>query len=165
MSTGLAFRVWLLLAILIVAGWAARASGGTIMALNAQDPYSFWLHGSGIMDLGTGTVQVNSSASPAAYFQGSFVTLIAGAVNVVGGYQVTGTPTLPSAINASQPSVSDPLAGLAEPVVPPFATYPSQPQITGVGDFSPGYYPNGLVTHSGDNIVLHPGVYILDNGF
>jgi hypothetical protein len=164
MSAGLAFYRWVLIAVVAVACWATCASGGTIFALNPQVSLSFWLHGSGTLDVGAGTVQVNSSASQAALFQGSLTTFNARAVNIVGGYRVIGSPTLPP-IHVGQPSVPDPLANVPAPTVPPQATYPNKTQITGVGDFYSGYYPNGIRLTSGTNAYLHPGVYVIDNGW
>jgi hypothetical protein len=152
----------MLIALLIVAGWAPRASSGAIIALNPEDPNSLYLSGLVTLDAGTGSVQVNSSSSSAAVFQGKFVSLIAGEVNVVGGVRVLGTPALSAEINLNQPWVPDPLAGLPAPAV---GSPVGPPRISGSGTFQPGYYPQGLGLFLDNNVTLMPGVYILDNGF
>src|SRR5688500_1608076 len=103
MSTHRAFHRWMLIAAVIVAGWPARVSGEAIIALNAHDPLSFYVHGDPTLDVGTGTVQVNSDASIAALFQGTSVTVIAGAINIVGGHLERGSVTVPQNINDGQP--------------------------------------------------------------
>ena len=163
MSTGSALLRWILIAIVIVAGYAARTGSAatTVIALNPQDSHSFYLYGDATLDVGTGSVQVNSNANTAAFFQGSKVKFVAGEVNVVGDYDVSLGPPLSMDINVGRPFLSDPLANLpAPPAGPPAAT-----KITGSGTFYPGYYPQGLaLSSSSNNITLMPGVYVLDNG-
>jgi hypothetical protein len=163
MSTRLAFHRWVLIAVMIVAGCAVRASSGgtTIIALNRQDPNSFFLHGEATLDAGTSSVQVNSNANPAALFQGSYIDFIAGEVNVVGSYDERGAPRISMPIHEGQPYLPDPLANLP---APSFGS-PTGTKITGSGTFYPGYYPQGLELQSGNNITLMPGMYVLDNGF
>ena len=146
----------------------AFAIGGpaknSVIALNTNDPKSFYIAGNGYMDLGDGAAQVDSSNNAGAVFQGTSLTFIAGQANMVGAWDEKGNPRLNSVdLQKNQPYVADPLAGLAE-FVPGSPMTP--PKITGAQHtYNPGYYPKGLsIINSGDNVVLNPGVYILENG-
>ena len=162
MSTvGSASYRWVLIA--LVAGSTPLAGGAEIVALSSSSPQSLYLYGSATLDVGSGSVQVNSSSAAGLTIQGSLVSLIAGRVNVVGsGYQTSGRPTISSDIHVFQPAVSDPLTILPAPFVGP-AVGPDK--ITGTGTFQPGYYPQGLELVTGNDVTLAPGVYVLDNGF
>src|SRR5688500_1492897 len=163
MSSGSAARYWMLIAVLIGAGWAARVDGGytSVLALNDRDPDSFYMFGHGYLDIGPDSVQANSNASRAAFFQGTHLALIAGAVNVVGGYDTSGSPPLSTQIKVGRPYLFDPLGNLPSPEV----GEPTGDKITGSGTFYPGYYSDGLKLFSGNNVTLMPGLYVLDNGF
>lgn len=152
----------------------AIAEGGPahsdIIALNADDPMSFYIYGDAYLNVGNGegSVQVNSSDTTnnvgASLIQGTNVQFLAGEVNIVGAQYERGKPSLPET-NEGEPYEQDPLRFLPEPEVPETATYPATPMITGVTEFHPGYYPGGIDLKAGDNVFLHPGVYILDTGF
>ena len=162
MSASFTFRGWVLVAIVLVASWAPRTSTAGIIALNPQDHLSFYLHGLVRVDVGDGSVHVNSSSYRAAFFQGTGVKLTAGAVNLVGQYETGGRPLLSTPIHTEQPAVPDPLAWLPAPEAGPPV---GPPTITGTGTFQPGYYPQGLHLAEGNDVTLTPGVYVLDNGF
>ena len=145
-----------------------------IIALNAHEPHAFYLYGDAYLNVGDGegSVQVNSDNTQSnvggSLVQGTKVQFLAGELHVVGTNEERGKPNLPD-IYEYEPIVTDPLANLAEPEVPDTATYPTTPLITGNGsvltEFHPGYYPQGLEMNAGNNVFLHPGVYVLDNGF
>ena len=136
-------------------------SYASIIALDPNAPQAFYLHGSPTLDVGTGSVQVDSNSSSAALIQGTSVAFIAGEADIVGQYQAKGKPGLPQ-MNEFQPTVADPLAQLPAPAV---GTPMSPSSISGTRTFNPGYYPQGLNLNAGDNVTLTPGVYVLDNGF
>ena len=163
MSTaGFPCNLWVLIALLL-AGFTPQASGAAITALNPSSPQSLYLYGSATLDVGAGSVQVNSTNDAGLTIQGSLITLIAGTVNLSGsGYQTVGAPTISVDISVLQPSVPDPLAFLP---APPVSSPVGPDKITGSGTFQPGYYPQGLELVAGNNITLAPGVYVLDNGF
>jgi Flp pilus assembly protein TadG len=149
--------------------WAiAVAEGGPhnadIIALNARDKQSFYIFGNGHLDVGEGVIQVNSSHLDGSTFQGSSLTLIAGAVDMVSTeYETRGNPALDDvALATDQKYVPDPYAELPEPV-PGEPMFP--PKISGYTEFHPGYYPQGLYMNDSENVFLHPGVYIIDNGW
>jgi Flp pilus assembly protein TadG len=158
----------------------AYAEGGPayadIIALDPDDPHAFYLYGNGYLNVGNGegTVQVNSSNTTpnvgGSLVQGTKVTFLADDLYVVGTNEERGKPNLPD-IHEGEEFQPDPYADLAEPEVPspPVATYPATPKITGNGstltEFYPGYYPDGLEMNAGNNVFLHPGVYILGNDF
>jgi hypothetical protein len=149
--------------------WAiAVAEGGPqyadIIALNDRDPQSFYIYGHGHLDVGDGTVQVNSTNHAGSTYQGTNITFVAGEVDMVAGeYATRGKPQLQHIdMNENRPYVSDPLANLPEPVPGNPMTPPS---ISGTAEFHPGYYPGGLYLNNGESAFLHPGVYILDTGF
>lgn len=153
--------------------WAiAVAEGGPaesdLIALNPSDPQSFYIYGNGHLDLGDGTAQVNSTNNKGALFQGNDITYVFGETDVTGGYDDRGNPSIEwEDINEGEPAISDPLANLPEPSISDYTRYTT---ITGGSaaspmHFQPGYYPGGLDLKAGNNVFLHPGVYILDNGF
>jgi hypothetical protein len=152
----------------------ACAEGGPaysdVIALNAHDPMSFYVYGSAYLNVGDseGSVQVNSDNTTnnqgGSLIQGTQVEFLAGRLNVVGMQYERGRPSIPDTYEF-QPYIPDPLAHLPEPEVPGSATYPATPEITGDGEFWPGYYPGGIDLQDDDTIFLHPGVYILDTGF
>jgi len=148
-------------AIAVALGGPADAS---VIALNNKDPQSFYVAGNGYMDLGDGSAQVDSSSSSGAMFQGTSLTFVANEADMVGSWDERGNPKLNSvSLQDQQPSVADPYAGLAEPIP---GTPMTPNQITdSPSEYWPGYYPNGLsIVDSGSNVLLHPGVYILENG-
>lgn len=157
----------------------AFAEGGPvyadIIALDPDAPHAFYMYGDAYVNVGNGegSVQVNSNNTQpnvgGSLVQGTKVQFLAGDLYVVGTNEERGKPNLPD-IHEGEAFKPDPLSLLAEPEVPSAATYPAKPRITGNGqgtqvDFYPGYYPQGLQMNAGDNVFLHPGVYILDNGF
>ena len=148
---------------------AVATSGPTtaaVLALDPTDQKSFYLHGSPILDLNFGTVQVDSNDSrQAGVIQGGTNTvLIAGMVNLVGGNDLIGQPDVDqTTFNPNSDYMADPLSTLP----PPSIGSPMTPkdQITGSqANWSPGYYPKGLDLKSGDNVTLAPGVYVLEGG-
>jgi Flp pilus assembly protein TadG len=157
----------------------AFAEGGPvfsdIIALDRHAPHAFYLYGDAYLNVGNGegSVQVNSDNTTSnvggSLVQGTKVQFLAGDLYVVGTNEERGKPSLPD-IHEGEEYKPDPYALLPEPNVPSSATYPTKPKITGIGggvqvDFHPGYYPQGLEMNAGDNVFLHPGVYVLDNGF
>lgn len=149
--------------------WAiAVAEGGPhiadIIALNPTDRQSFYIFGNGYLDVGEGTVQVDSSNVDGTTFQGTSLTFIAGAVDMVATeYETRGRPDLSDIeMSTDQDYVADPYASLPEPI-PGEPMFP--PKISGYTEFYPGYYPEGLNMNDAENVFLHPGVYILDNGW
>jgi hypothetical protein len=145
----------------------AVAEGGpnyaSVIALNPSDPKTFHLQGNAALFV-SGAVQVDSTHRQAAYYNGTPITFTADEVNIVGEHDIKGRPNLPDQ-NDFEPYVADPLADLPQPAVPGSATYPAKPKITGSGEFHPGFYPGGLDLKAGNNVFLHPGVYILNTGF
>ena len=136
-------------------------SYANVIALDPHSPDSLYLHGNPTLDLGTGSVQVDSDNSKAMDIKGTPVSLIAGEADIVGNYTKSGNPTLP-VMNTSEPFVADPLSSLPAPTV---GAAMSPAQISGTRTFNPGYYPQGLAMNAGDNVTLTPGVYVLDAGF
>jgi hypothetical protein len=143
-----------------------------IVALNSHDPSSFYVHTSGYLNVrnGEGQIQVNSNNRSnnlgGSTIQGANTTVLAGDLYVVGTNEQRGNskPGLPE-IHEGADYQSDPLAGLAEPAVPSQPVDATHRSITGVYDFNPGYYPDGIRLTSGTNAYLKPGVYIIDNGW
>jgi len=151
----------------------AVADGGPhysdLIALNDDDPLSFYIYGHGHLDLGSGTAQVNSSDPKAAMYQGTHITYLYKETNIVGGYDERGNPkvTEQGDQNEGEDYVPDPLASLPTPAYNP--AQPAGTVITGSGSaetrFSPGYYPGGLNMQAGQHVVLEPGIYILGDDF
>ncbi len=137
-------------------------AGNSIIALDADDPSSFYMHGTPTLDMGSGNVQVNSSNGQGVRMSGT-ANLIGENVNMVGGYRWDGY-TAPDGLdfNRGRPSVSDPLAGVPEPNRNAMTKFN---KITSSGTYNPGYFPGGFADKPGTNIFLNPGVYVFDNGF
>lgn len=147
-------------AIAVVEGGPA---GDSVIALDPDDKQSFYMHGTPTLDLGSGTVQVNSDHNEAVRMGGNSVNLIGSAVNLQGGYKHAGYDPPPELdFNTGRPPVADPLADRPEPNPDSYTRYDT---IASSGTFNPGYYPNGLDLRAGHNVTLNPGVYIFDNGF
>ena len=158
----------------------AYAEGGPayadIISLDPDDPHAFYVYGDAYLNVGNGegSVQVNSNNTTpnvgGSLVQGTKVTFLADDLYVVGTNEERGKPNLPD-IHEHEEFQPDPYATLAEPAVPnpPLPTYPTKPKITGNGstltEFWPGYYPQGLEMNAGNNVFLHPGVYILGDDF
>ncbi|MEO6434163.1 MAG: hypothetical protein ABIP55_00155, partial [Tepidisphaeraceae bacterium] len=150
----------------------AVAIGGpaenSIIALNPKDKNSFYIYGNPTVDLGEGSVQVDSSSQQGTLFQGTNFEFIAGQVNMVGNYYERGNANVENTtdLNPGEPYVADPLAGLPVPSFEPLMVPPGR--ISGTSDgvqrvFNPGYYPSGLRMNAGEKVFLNPGVYVLSN--
>ena len=150
----------------------AVAIGGpyedSVIALNPNKKNSFYVYGNAYLDLGNGSAQVNSVNDVGTVFQGNDITFLAGQVNFCADqYTDRGNPDLNGVdMNQESPYVSDPLAGLPEPVPGPAMAPPVINPDSGIplATYEPGYYPNGLDLQAGDNVFLNPGIYILENG-
>jgi hypothetical protein len=130
--------------------------------------------GSCLVDVGDGTVYVDSSDSSALRKVGS-CTLNAGQVCVVGGISEVGSGEINATIIEGAPVEPDPLAGLPEPNLSSYPTSPdsggtsSKPalrHITGSGTTTlrPGIYWGGLKISGSGNVNMLPGTYIMAGG-
>lgn len=140
----------------------AMIGGGTgagIIALNPEDPQSFYIHGDATLTVNDGALQVNSDhPSQAARIQGD-VTIIAPELNVRGEPRFVGNAyDFEGDVNTGVPYMPDPLAFLE---APPVGAVMSPTGITEPGTYAAGYYPDGIYL-TGGHVDLLPGIYILD---
>jgi hypothetical protein len=102
---------------------------------------------------------VNSSDPCAACGNGT-AYIEAPGMNINGDLCTTPNVDWPPAVNANTGnSIPDPLAFVPEPS---YDGLPDRGAITDSGTFSPGYYSGGIAINGGENVVLLPGIYILD---
>ena len=144
-----------------------RPDWSSVLALNTKDPNSLHIFGSSTIDLGEGSIHVNSSSGQSTLFQGTNFTFVGSEVNIVGGYHEKGNANIENAtdINPGEPALSDPLGSLPAPPFEPLRVPPSVITATNDGilrTYDPGYYPQGL-RMTGGKVFLNPGIYILGN--
>jgi hypothetical protein len=134
-------------------------SGLIVLAEGQECALNVW--GSVEVDVDNGGVQVNSTDDCASCFQGS-MTMLADAINSVGGICTTGVPTLPPDQNTGVDPIPDPLAFLPEPTWDP-ANDLGTVWITGgeTVTLASGYYSGGIAINNG-TMTLEPGIYIVD---
>jgi hypothetical protein len=124
-----------------------------VLSSSASDALS--LAGSARLDVGAGTIQVDSSNSCGVNLKSGSSSLFSQATKVVGGSCTSGTITGQVATGAA--SFADPLRSIPEPTT---AGLPSMGAITAAGTYSPGYYDGGIKLTSGTASLL-PGIYVI----
>jgi hypothetical protein len=135
-----------------------------MLVLDGASDGAFTMTGSSSADFVNCGLTVNSSSPAAAALTGG-ATLSATTVKIVGGDSLKGG----SSINASDGIVTgaaasaDPYAGRT---IPSFSgcTYNSFSMSGGTQTISPGVLCNGLSLSGGAQLVLQPGIYIIDRG-
>ena len=116
----------------------------------------------------SGAVQVNSTCATSLAAGGSSSITALGQITSSGtGYSGAITPT-PS---TGAPQTPDPLAGLAAPSFAGrpvrgvgTAAVPATFQTSGTQTIQPGIYYGGINVHSGDNVTMAPGIYVMAGG-
>ena len=145
----------------------AMTGGGTgtgLLILDNDAECALTVRGDPIVDLGDGSIIVKSDNDCGTCYQGS-PDLLASDLYTYGGVCVTGNDknmTFPEAYEYQDPGSlpDDPLYPLPAP--PYDEGSPLAAIIDDSGSpYSPGYYPDGIAL-TGGNVVLDPGIYILD---
>ncbi len=157
----------------------AKVSGGTGAGLIALSPCApkpqpgagLTLSGGVNVDVNDGAIQVNDECDPPVVVSGKSGDIIADEINIVSNDEVKGDLPEDLDVDYGQPPIPDPLADLAAPtwdeandLSPPNGeaiTETIYETIYGGGPLEPGYYSGGFRFTGGD-IVLKPGIYILD---
>jgi len=102
---------------------------------------------------------VNSTSSDAAHQSGSSGTIVAPAINVVGGSSLNAT----NVVMGAKP-MADPLAGLQPPDPATLTNRGGNARFSKDKTIDPGYYPSGIAT-TGGTLTLKRGVYYLGGDF
>jgi hypothetical protein len=133
------------------------SSNFCVYALNGSNSRTMMIGGGGTGNIGC-DLFVNSSSTSALHADGGG-SLTAGAIQVVGNYDNSGTisPTPTTGVSAS----ADPLAYETQPSFSS-CTY-SNTSITSTATLNPGTYCGGI-TVSGGTVTLNPGLYIITGG-
>ena len=136
---------------------------GTIYVLDPTAGGALNLSGSASVSV-TGDVMVDSSSSSAITVSGAASVKAAG-MQVVGGVQKSGSPTLsPQPVTGSQ-VVADPLAALPLPVIPSSPTNYGSKSIGGstTTTLQPGLYSQISISGAA-NVTLAAGTYVIQGG-
>jgi hypothetical protein len=135
-----------------------------VLALNSSADATVNISGKGAINV-TGTVQVDSSSTKALSESGQ-AKVTAGAIDVVGGDQISGQATNSPAPVLHAPSVADPLAGLTAPSPAVYGlTNKGAINLSGQSTLAigPGIYTS--ITVSGPAaLTLNPGIYVIAGG-
>ncbi len=138
-------------------------SSGTIYVLDQSAGSALSLSGSAGVNV-TGDVIVDSSSSSAIAISGA-ASVKAAAIQVVGGVQKSGSPTLsPQPVTGSH-LVSDPLAALPYPAIPSGQTNYGSKSIAGSSSatLQPGIYSQISVSGAA-SVTLAAGTYVIQGG-
>lgn len=136
-----------------------RADNALILVLEPTGSSSLLMNGGSILDVESGTIQVNSRAGCALQKNGASGEIRAQRTRIVG--TACGASGITGDVIEGSPLVADPLASLAEPN-PTSLGLTAQSPITGAGNYAPGYYAGGI-DMSGGTATLQPGVYVIGN--
>lgn len=144
----------------------AKVSGGTGAGLIAlsEDDTGLRLSGGVNVDVNEGAIQINSEIDPPVKVEGTSGDINADEMNIVSEYESKGDLPETLDVDYGQPPIPDPLADMVPPTWDPaddLSPSPGQALTQADGPLEPGYYSGGFRFTGGD-IVLNPGIYILD---
>lgn len=129
-----------------------------VVVLDPTRPGALSIGGSVNLNVGSATVQVDSSAPCAVVSNGAAAQITTSRMRVVGG-NCTGNGTVTGNIVTGANYMPDPLASLSEPST---LGVPDLGSINGGGSYLPGYYSGGIDLNNG-TANLAPGTYIIGN--
>ena len=129
-----------------------------VVVLDPSRRGALTIGGSVILDVGSGSIQVDSSDPCALESDGAAARILTARLRIVGGSCTGGGTVLGNVVTGSS-YLPDPLATLPEPST---MGLPDLGSIGGGGNYMPGYYPGGI-DMSGGTAVLAPGVYVIGN--
>ena len=151
----------------------AKAQGGTgagLICLSDDAEPGLRLSGTVDVDVDNGAIQVNSEGDPPVTVNGQ-PTLDADEMNICSGYPSKGDIPMPDgSIGYNEPCIPDPLAWMEAPTwdaAHDLSPVPGEPidanyvQSIG-GTLSPGYYSGGFRFVGDGDVVLEPGIYVLN---
>lgn len=136
--------------------------GAGVIVLNESERYALDVDGNADLIVNNGAVQVNSNDSRCTRLKGN-ADLYAGQLNIAGGLYTQGNAELHAELNTGASVALDPLADVPEPTWDPGADN----GFTWVGandnaTLQPGYYSGGIRINGNADVVMEPGVYVLD---
>jgi Flp pilus assembly protein TadG len=136
---------------------------GCIYVLSQTMPDALSLNGNGVTTVtvnGCG-VYVDSNAQVSTRLVGQS-NIIAGFVDMVGGYNTTGGASISPTPKTGITKVSDPLVSLASPPQPSSCTYTNGGG--GASILNPGTYCGGININGNSTVTFNPGIYYLYGG-
>ena len=133
-----------------------RDVSGCVVALDPTADGALTISGNADVNLDCGAL-VNSN-SPTAIIENGSACLTATSIATSGDYSGDCLNPTPE---TSMPAISDPLADLDPPAIPP-CDYSSLVDIDVNTTLSPGYYCGGIEIHDTAEVEFAPGMYILD---
>lgn len=129
-----------------------------LLVLNPSSCGAVSMNGNVTINVSGGAIQVNSSGPHAVSISGK-ASMTASEIDVVGG---TSGGTFNGTLNEGAAPVPDPYAALPPP---PYSTAHDLGRVSvnkGTTTLNPGYYSGGISMSGNANLVLNPGVYVLD---
>jgi len=141
----------------------AMMGGGTgagLITLDEDDPEALEISGDVTLDVDGGAIQVNSENSQALRVDGH-PTIYAPDINVCGNVRFSGGGAFEGNMNVGADPIPDPLGFLPDLTAAGMADRGSVSVQGGTVSVEPGYYSGGIAATGGD-VVLAPGVYVLD---
>ncbi|MBI5394124.1 MAG: hypothetical protein HZA91_02380 [Verrucomicrobia bacterium] len=165
------------------AGVSRQPVDVTLLCLRPTGKDSLMLSGNGDINVGQGTVIVNSSDPAALSLKGNG-SLYAGNVQVHGGWTRGGNGTIIGQVTTGAPVVPDPFESIVEPVITSSSTVlygdgeigytspdsggtaskPANKVIGSTTTLRPGIYWGGLMMSSDASVTLLPGRYVMAGG-
>ncbi len=133
-----------------------RDVSGCVVALDPTADGALTISGTADVNLDCGAL-VNSD-SPTAIIENGGACLTATSIATSGDYSGDCLNPTPE---TSMPAISDPLAKLDPPAIPP-CDYAALVDVTVNTTLTPGYYCGGISIHENAVIDFEPGMYILD---
>jgi len=128
--------------------------------------------GTGDVDVGSGTIRVNSSHHHAVELNGNS-SITASILYINGNVLTVGHPTINANVVTGAPAVADPFATMSWPDLSAYsissdsggtAAVPKVQKITGSATLHPGIYYGGIDIVGNGTITLLPGTYIIAGG-
>ena len=133
-----------------------RDVSGCVVALDPTADGALTISGTADVNLDCGAL-VNSN-SPTAIIENGSACLTATSIATSGDYSGDCLNPTPE---TSMPTISDPLAKLDPPAIPP-CDYAALVDVTVNTTLTPGYYCGGISIHESAEVKFEPGMYILD---
>lgn len=146
-------------------GGGGATTAPSLVVLDPSGNGALTASGNGAVDVSDGgTIAVDSTSGSAISLDGNG-QVVAGTIDIVGGYNANGHANLQGTVDTGATSVADPLASLATPNISQLTTYQAvnvsgNTQVT----LSPGVYTGGIQVSGQATVRLMPGIYYLQGG-
>lgn len=161
--------------VLSKAGWTAGKNYICLLALNPTQSQSLHVKGTADIKSSDCTVQVNSSSNSGLYQNGN-ATLTAASICVTGNANGSNFSPTPKIGTKKCPAIADPLAASfgnssssdhAKAYAAANVLYNKTVQLTfnaGTTTIDPGRYVGGIRVTNNREVILKPGIYVIENG-